>query len=341
MVVMTNKKCFIIMPVSTPHELVSEYNDDSEHFLNVMEQLFIPAIKEAGFEPIRPITKGSDIIHGHIISNLESSDLVLCDMSTKNPNVFFEFGIRTALNKPICLVKDDLLKKVPFDTASNNYHEYSSDIRKWIFERERLVKHIKDSFSESDNCNSLWKYFGNKTQSKEAIYQSKETIEQSKKEQQIRDIENRLEKFYIPADEIINGQLKKNHGQTINGGPQGSGVPGLKQLRKYSYLANETARDAFEKYLENICYIRKCITCRDNYRDFKDYKCAEKKDNCEKNWGNCINNYNKCEHFDECPTKDQNNIIINNTECKNYKALKDAITEDIKSYMEKLSELKE
>ena len=73
---MTDKKCFIIMPVTTPPELVSTYKDDSQHFLHVMEHLFIPAIKEAGFEPIRPITKGSDIIHGHIISNLESSDLV-------------------------------------------------------------------------------------------------------------------------------------------------------------------------------------------------------------------------------------------------------------------------
>ena len=136
MVAMTDKKRFIIMPVSTPPEFVSDYKDDSEHFLHVMEHLFIPAIKEAGFEPIRPITQGSDIIHGHIISSLESSDLVLCDMSTKNPNVFFELGIRTALNKPICLVKDPFLKKVPFDTAPINYHEYSPDFRKWILEGE-------------------------------------------------------------------------------------------------------------------------------------------------------------------------------------------------------------
>jgi hypothetical protein len=340
MVVMTNKKCFIIMPVSTPPELVSEYNDDSEHFLNVMEQLFIPAIKEAGFEPIRPITKGSDIIHGHIISNLESSDLVLCDMSTKNPNVFFEFGIRTALNKPICLVKDNLLKKVPFDTASNNYHEYSSDIRKWIFERERLVKHIKDSFSESDNCNSLWKYFGNKTQSKEAIYQSKETIEQSKKEQQIRDIENRLEKFYIPADEIINGQLKKNHEQTINGGPNGSGVLGLKHIRKYSYLADTKTYKTYETYIKTNCQSLKPIACKDMYRDLKDYKCTKENRDCRDNWKTCDENLEKCMHFSECPTKDQDNIIINNLECKYYLELKDGIAADIEFYTKELYRLK-
>ncbi len=166
---MTYKKCFIIMPVSTPPELVSVYKEDSDHFLHVIEHLFIPAIKEAGFEPIKPITEGSDIIHSHIISNLESSDLVLCDMSTNNPNVFFEFGIRTALNKPVCVVRDCFEGKVPFDVVSINYHIYSSDWSPWKLENEidKLAKHIKNSFSENDNCNQLWKYFGAKTQSKE------------------------------------------------------------------------------------------------------------------------------------------------------------------------------
>jgi hypothetical protein len=133
---MTDKKCFIIMPVSTPPGLVSVYKEDNDHFLHVMEHLFIPAIKEAGFEPIRPITKGSDIIHGHIISNLESSDLVLCDMSNNNPNVFFELGIRTALNKSICVVKDCFVEKVPFDVVPINYHVYSPDLFPWEVEDE-------------------------------------------------------------------------------------------------------------------------------------------------------------------------------------------------------------
>lgn len=90
-----------------------------------------------------------------------------------------------------------------------------------------------------------------------------------------------------------------------------------------------------------MCETRKTITCRDMYRDFKDYHCTDRKDNCiEKNWGNCPINYDRCEHFDKCPTKDQNNIIINNTECEYYKILKGAITQDIKKYKEKLSELK-
>lgn len=263
---MTDKKCFIIMPISTPPELISDYKDYNDHFLRVMEYLFIPAIKEAGFEPIKPITKGSDIIHGLIISNLESSDLVLCDMSTKNPNVFFELGIRTALNKPVCLVKDPFLKKVPFDTALINYHEYLPDFCKWVLDDQvqRLAKHIKDSFSESDNCNSLWKYFGTKTQ-------SKEVIAQSKKEQQIRDIEKNLELFYMPAQHIMNvveeflkdpihftkwteevySYQRGYHTQDTTPEEFASAyaVEKLKEIKQYLFLSKESTYQSFMKYV--------------------------------------------------------------------------------------------
>lgn len=66
--------------------------------------LLIPAIKKAGFEPILQKTKGSELIHGEIIRNIESADFILCDTSVLNPDVFFELGIRTSLNKPVCIL---------------------------------------------------------------------------------------------------------------------------------------------------------------------------------------------------------------------------------------------
>lgn len=150
------------MPVTTPLDTISNYNNDDKHFIHILEDLFIPAVIKAGFDPIKPITTGSDVIHGHVISSLESSELVLCDMSTQNPNVFFELGIRTSLNKPVCLIKDNISEKVPFDTALMNYHTYSPDLNTYIVkhEIEKLAKHIEDSFKQSKNSNTLWKIFG-------------------------------------------------------------------------------------------------------------------------------------------------------------------------------------
>lgn len=162
------KKCFIIMPLTTPEELREQYRDGTSHFKHVLDCLFIPAVQAAGYNPVPPVAQGSDLIHAEIIQNLESSDLVLCDMSSLNPNVFFEFGIRTSLNKPVCVVKDELTKKVPFDTGILNYLEYKSALESWDIAEEvtKLAEHIEASFTRSKGLNSLWRYFGLKEKAK-------------------------------------------------------------------------------------------------------------------------------------------------------------------------------
>ena len=122
------KTCFIIMPISVPEEAVDTYRDGTAHFTNVLDCLFVPGVEGAGFTAIPPQAEGAEVIQADIIRNLETADLVLCDMSSLNPNVFFEFGIRTSLNKPVCVVKDDLTQRVPFDTGIINHHEYRSSL---------------------------------------------------------------------------------------------------------------------------------------------------------------------------------------------------------------------
>lgn len=154
------KDCFIIMPISTSKDIAAYYKGDEKHFSHVLEHLFIPAIKAADLKPIPPITRGSEVIQGEIIKNLETAELVLVDMSILNPNVFFEMGIRTALNKPVSLLKDSKTDKIPFDTSIINYHTYSASLELWEIDKEieKLTKHIKEC-AKKKNENSLWKYF--------------------------------------------------------------------------------------------------------------------------------------------------------------------------------------
>ena len=158
---MAKKKCFIIMPITTPSDLVHVYSEDEDHFKHVLDHLFIPAINKLDIEPIAPIAKGAEVIHAEIINNIEKSDFVLCDMSILNPNVFFELGIRTAINKPVTLIKDDATPKVPFDTNLINNHTYSHKLDPWALdtEIENLTEHLKNCFDGTQAGNSLWQYF--------------------------------------------------------------------------------------------------------------------------------------------------------------------------------------
>ena len=191
-------KAFIIMPISTPEASLSLYQNDSEHFSHVLEHVFVPALEKAGFVPIPPVAKGSDIIHAEIINNLEKSDLVLCDISCLNPNVFFELGIRTALDKPVCLVADDKTNTIPFDTKIINYHTYKSDIRPWIVgtEIEKLFSHIQSSVERAPDYNTLWKVFGLTTKGK-----SSTDIETS---QQIRFLEMQIKVLSMQLEAAAN-----------------------------------------------------------------------------------------------------------------------------------------
>lgn len=171
---MAKEECFIIAPISTPPDRVSVYAGDVDHCEHVLDHLLAPAVEKAGFVPVKPKAKGSELIHGEIVRNLQEAPFVLCDMSGLNPNVFFELGVRTAMNKPICLTIDAQTKKAPFDLAVINHHEYVHDLRPWVLptEIDKLSEHIRQSAAKRDNA--LWTYFALRISAKPAAADSKD-----------------------------------------------------------------------------------------------------------------------------------------------------------------------
>lgn len=155
------KTCFIAMPITTHEHEAERYGGDADHWNHVMETIFVPAIERAGFVAVRPAAVGSHMIHGQIIRHLSKTDMVLCDLSGHNPNVFFELGVRTSLNLPIALVRDEHTG-IPFDTSGLNTHAYASTLNAWDTAREveRLAQHLKDSAESCDGGNPMWRHFG-------------------------------------------------------------------------------------------------------------------------------------------------------------------------------------
>jgi hypothetical protein len=153
--------CFIAMPITTHPDQAKLYGGDEDHWDHVMRTLFERAIEQAGFEPIRPAADGANLIHGLIIQNLSKADLVLVDLSTHNPNVFFELGVRTSIDRPIALVRDEHTS-LPFDISGINAYQYDSRLLAWELERqqEALARHITASFASCDGHNPLWRKFG-------------------------------------------------------------------------------------------------------------------------------------------------------------------------------------
>ncbi len=77
----------------------------------------------------------AEVIQNTIIRNLYHSDVVVCDLSSQNPNVFFELGVRMTFRKP-CILIVDSNTKAPFDVSSIKYLKYPKTLHKYELERE-------------------------------------------------------------------------------------------------------------------------------------------------------------------------------------------------------------
>jgi hypothetical protein len=92
----------------------------SQGLTRYYQEIYMPAIKEAGFEPVRAdelFTTGSVV--EQIWEQIEKAKLLLADLSGKNPNVFYELGLAHAAKKPVVFTAS-LVDDVPFDVSSKD-----------------------------------------------------------------------------------------------------------------------------------------------------------------------------------------------------------------------------
>ncbi|MBU3171373.1 hypothetical protein [Clostridium estertheticum] len=142
-------KCGIIMPISA----IDGY--PAEHWLDV-KNIFVQAassIVNYDFNTII-VSEAEDvgIIQKRIIQNLYNSDIVICDVSGKNPNVMFELGMRLAFDKATIIVKDNQTD-YSFDTGIIEHLEYPRDLRfsKIVEFKTKLSNKLVATLEESRN----------------------------------------------------------------------------------------------------------------------------------------------------------------------------------------------
>lgn len=144
--------CFVMMPISDAQGY------EPGHFSRVYEYLFKPAIERAGYHPERADdTVKTDYIVVGIVKKIIDAEMVLCDMSGRNPNVLYELGLRHAYQKKVVLAKDRATDKI-FDVQGLRYTEYDGSLRVDTVQKDvlRLTEALKSTEkSKSDDVNSI------------------------------------------------------------------------------------------------------------------------------------------------------------------------------------------
>lgn len=132
------------------------------HFAHVYNDIIKPAIEKTEFMAIRADeVKETNLIHLDILKKLIDAPIAVCDLSTRNPNVLFELGIRQAFDKPVVLIQEKGTPKI-FDIAPLRYLEYSKEMKYHeVLESQKnlqeAIEATKGVENDAGNINSIVK----------------------------------------------------------------------------------------------------------------------------------------------------------------------------------------
>ncbi|HHG3405432.1 hypothetical protein WMQ30_21905 [Vibrio diabolicus] len=144
-------ECFVIMPIS------DQQGYDKDHFQLVYEDIIKPAVSLAGMIPVRADeTKGSNLIQLDILRKVIKLPIAICDISAKNPNVFYELGMRQAFDMPTVILKDTNTD-APFDISGLRYCDYNANMKHREVKTaiSKLSSMLKETYANRDNTSEV------------------------------------------------------------------------------------------------------------------------------------------------------------------------------------------
>ena len=127
-------RAFVVMPFSTRKPVGFDGQEIEPHreinFDHVYDHLFVPALKQAGYEAFRADSEvGAGDIRTDMFFELVTADLVVADISILNANVFYELGIRHGVcPRGVLIVKNNLVPSRPFDIAPDRSFTYDASL---------------------------------------------------------------------------------------------------------------------------------------------------------------------------------------------------------------------
>ena len=123
--------CFVIQPF------------DSGKFDKRFEDIYKPALEEAGLEPYRvDRDRGVEVPIDAIEERIRQATICLADITTNNPNVWYELGYALAAGRSVIMVcSDERNDRLPFDIQHRTVIRYDREsLRDFDQLREEVSK---------------------------------------------------------------------------------------------------------------------------------------------------------------------------------------------------------
>lgn len=139
------KKCFVITPIG------NEGSETRKRADQVFKYIIEPVCQECEFEAVRvDQINQADSITQTIIDSLNSSELVIADMTEHNANAFYEMGYRACTGKPMIHIKSKETN-IPFDIAGIRAFDYDLTDLDSVSDIKSRLKATVESFDFFEN----------------------------------------------------------------------------------------------------------------------------------------------------------------------------------------------
>jgi hypothetical protein len=145
------KNCFVIMPYG-------EKSDAEGHPINfdeIFEYIITPPLKQMKMHVTRcDKIQNAGSIHRDMLHHILHDDLAIVDITTLNPNVFYELGVRHTLHRSGTILIRKKGTRNPFNIQGMRTLEYDTGLASANQAKEMLQASIK-SVLAGDHTDSL------------------------------------------------------------------------------------------------------------------------------------------------------------------------------------------
>jgi len=145
----STKLCYVIMPFSKTKACAEE------EWTDIFDALIKPAVEGAGlgYSCRRSEATTGNIIK-KIVNSLYVSNVVIADLTDRNPNVFYELGVRHTLQNRTIMIAQRR-KDIPsdLDGYASHVYKWKTTPQKKAFAKKiaELLQHIDEDVDRSDN----------------------------------------------------------------------------------------------------------------------------------------------------------------------------------------------
>ncbi|MBJ6145710.1 hypothetical protein JAO77_20100 [Hymenobacter sp. BT559] len=215
-----------------------------------VQRLIIRAANKAGFTASMVSENAAeDMIQASIVRNIYHNDVVVCDVSSLNPNVMLELGLRMATLLPLVLVFDGE-KDYPFDIKNILREGYPKSLH--IFKMETFVDNLAEKIKQVHEAQKNKEYAPFLSHFKEV------TIEPARLESSTQSVNEALETILAEVASMRGDIKRLQHSPVKNASKQPSVISDMPALereffdRLYSALRDSITSSNKERIRKEI-----------------------------------------------------------------------------------------